>query len=153
MRTIGLKRSIANTKAEDLHVDDLLTPDALDDVLPRADYLVLIAPHTDATERMIGEKQLALMPAGSVLINVGRGALVDEEALLAALESGHLRGAGLDVFETEPLPESSPLWHAPNVIVSPHSASTTDKENQLITNIFCDNLARFLAGKQLINVV
>jgi phosphoglycerate dehydrogenase-like enzyme len=153
MNTIGLKRSVDGLRADDLHVDRLLTQDALHDVLPCAEYLVLIAPHTDATENLIGEKELALMPEGAVLINIGRGALVDEAALANALERGHLRGAGLDVFETEPLPRESPLWHLPNVIVSPHSASTTDRENQRITDIFCENLKRFLAGEALINVV
>ena len=149
MNTVGLKQSVENVDAKDLHVDRLLTPDALHDALPMADYLVLIAPHTARTERMIGRRELALMPKGSVLVNIGRGALVDEDAL----ERGHLRGAGLDVFETEPLPRSSPLWDAPNVIVSPHSASTTDRENQRITEIFCRNLRLFLAGNPLINVV
>ncbi len=153
MHVIGIKRSTENADLDALNVDELYAPDELDRVLPRAEFLVLIAPHTKNTEHMMGAAQFALMPEGAVLVNIGRGALVDETALLASLESGHLRGAGLDVFATEPLPEESPLWHAPNVIVSPHSASTTDNENQLLTDLFCRNLKMYLAGKPLINVV
>ncbi|EED33595.1 probable phosphoglycerate dehydrogenase [gamma proteobacterium NOR5-3] len=153
MKTIGVKRSIANIQPEELNVDELYTPEAMDRLLPVADYLVLIAPHTDETENMMGEREFALMPAGSVLINIGRGALVDEDALMDALQRGHLSGAGLDVFKTEPLPKDSPFWGMPNVIVSPHSASTTDNENRLITELFCENLRLFLADKPLINVV
>ncbi|MDA8961835.1 hypothetical protein N9H37_00565, partial [Congregibacter sp.] len=153
MKTIGVKRSIQNLDVNELNVDELYTPDALHSVLPRADYLVLIAPHTDESENMMGEKEFALLPKGSVLVNIGRGALVDERALIDALERGHLLGAGLDVFQTEPLPKDSPFWDMPNVIVSPHSASTTDNENRLITELFCENLKLFLAAKPLINAI
>ncbi|WOJ94692.1 D-2-hydroxyacid dehydrogenase [Congregibacter variabilis] len=153
MKTIGVKRSIEGLDARELNVDQLYAPDALHSVLPRADYLVLIAPHTDESENMMGEKEFALMPKGSVLVNIGRGALVDEPALIDALERGHLLGAGLDVFQTEPLPQDSPFWDMPNVIVSPHSASTTDNENRLITELFCENLKLFLAAEPLINAI
>jgi len=153
MKTIGVKRSIEGANLEKLHVDELYAPDDLHKVLPKAEYLVLIAPHTDETAKMIAEKEFSLMPKGSVLINIGRGALVDEKALIKALETGHLAGAGLDVFEVEPLPKDSPFWDMPNVIVSPHSASTTNNENKLITDIFCNNLVRYLAGEDLINLV
>jgi len=153
MNVVGVKRATQNLTLEELHVDALYPPECLHTVLPKAEYLVLIAPHTLETEKMMGEKEFALMPEGAVLINIGRGALVDEPALIESLRSGHLAGAGLDVFETEPLPEHSEFWEMPNVIVSPHSASTTNNENQLITNLFCRNLERYLAGKPLINVV
>ena len=102
---------------------------------------------------MIGREELALLPRGAVLVNVGRGALVDEAALVEALRSGHLGGAALDVFDQEPLPTQSPFWAMPNVLVSPHSASTSDRENERITDLFCDNLRRFLAGEPLRNVL
>jgi phosphoglycerate dehydrogenase-like enzyme len=102
---------------------------------------------------MIGAEELALLPKGAVLINIARGALVDEHALVEALRSGHLAGAGLDVFAEEPLPPDSPLWEMPNVLVSPHSASTSDRENRRITKLFCENLRRFLSGDPLINVL
>ncbi|WOJ98517.1 D-2-hydroxyacid dehydrogenase [Congregibacter brevis] len=153
MNVIGVKRSTIHADPNALNVDEIYPPDALDKVLPRAEFLVLIAPHTAETENMMGGDQFALMPSDAVLVNIGRGALVDEAALMASLNSGHLRGAGLDVFQTEPLPQDSPLWEMPNVIVSPHSASTTNNENQLITDLFCQNLHLYLAGRPLINVV
>ncbi len=153
MNVIGVKRSTNNADLNELNVDALHGPEDLDNVLPLAEFLVLIAPHTAETEKMMGERQFALMPEASVFINIGRGALVDEPALLKSLEKGHLLGAGLDVFETEPLPEHSPFWHMPNVIVSPHSAGTTNNENTLITDLFCQNLKRYLAGEPLINTV
>jgi len=125
----------------------------LHEVLPLAEHLVLIAPHTPQTEGLIGAEELALLPEGAVFINIARGALVDEEALAAALNSGHLAGAGLDVFAEEPLPEDSPLWDMPNVLVSPHSASTSDRENGRLTDLFCENLRRFLAGRPLLNIL
>jgi phosphoglycerate dehydrogenase-like enzyme len=122
-------------------------------LLPRADYLVLAAPHTAETEGMIGAEELDALPRGAVLINVGRGALVDEAALVTALVSGHLGGAYLDVFETEPLPPESPLWAMPNVLVCPHSGSTSDRENARLTDLFCENLRRWQAGEPLLNVL
>ena len=92
-----------------------------------------------------------MLPDGAVFINIGRGALVDEPALVDALRGGRLLGAGLDVFQEEPLPSESPLWDMDNVIVNPHSASTSDRENARITDLFCENLRRFLAGQPLMN--
>jgi phosphoglycerate dehydrogenase-like enzyme len=153
MRTIGLKRSVAGITAEEVYADELYGAESLHAVLPRAEFLVLAAPHTPGTEHAIAAAELALLPEGAVLINVGRGALVDEPALVEALQSGHLGGAALDVFEEEPLPAESPLWTLPNVLVSPHSASTSDRENARITDLFCDNLRRWLAGEPLRNVL
>jgi phosphoglycerate dehydrogenase-like enzyme len=151
MRVVGVKRTIAGVVPADLHLDELYGPADLPRALTQAENLVLIAPHTRETEQMIGAKQLALVPKGAVFINIGRGALVDEPALIGALRGGHLLGAALDVFQQEPLPPESPLWNMENVIVSPHSASTSDRENQRITELFCENLRRFLAGRPLLN--
>ena len=153
MRTIGVKRSAEGQDKEALQVDELHSSQGLRAVLPRADFLVLAAPHTPETEGVMGRAELALLPAGAVVVNVGRGALVDEEALVEALRSGHLGGAALDVFQEEPLPSESPLWTMPNVLVSPHSASTSDRENARLTDLFCRNLRRFLAGEPLENVL
>lgn len=153
MRVIGVKQTIKGANLKELYVDELYRPEDLDLVLPQAEYLVLITPHTDKTENMMGEKEFNLMPWGSILINIGRGALIDESALIKALNSGQIAGAGLDVFKQEPLPEDSPFWDIPNVIVSPHSASTTDNENKLITDLFCLNLKRYLAGEKLENLL
>ena len=153
MRVIGVKRSVEGVEPASLGLDELHAPNRLHDLLPQVDALVLTAPHTPETEHVIGARELGLLPRGAVLVNVGRGKLIDEPALVSALESGHLGGASLDVFEQEPLPVDSPFWGMPNVIVSPHSASTSDRENGRITELFCDNLRRFLAGSPLINVV
>lgn len=154
MRILGVRREVSEAvDPATLDLDELVGPRELATVLARADYLVLSAPHTPETEGMIGARELALLPQGAVLINIGRGALVDEEALIAALRSGHLGGASLDVFAEEPLPGESPLWDMPNVLVSPHSGSTSDRENERLTDLFCDNLTRFLAGEPLLNVL
>jgi phosphoglycerate dehydrogenase-like enzyme len=134
-------------------VDRYYEPSHLHAMLPRADVLVLIVPHTPQTEKMIGARELALLPRGAYFINIARGAVVDESALVEALRSGHLAGAALDVFADEPLPPYSPLWEMPTVVVSPHSASTSDRENRRITDLFCDNLRRYLAGQELRNVL
>jgi phosphoglycerate dehydrogenase-like enzyme len=127
-------------------------PPGLDEALAATDALVLACPLTEQTRGMIGARQLGLLRRGAVVVNVSRGQVLDEEALVAGLVSGHLGGACLDVFAVEPLPASSPLWELPGVIISPHSASTAAGENALITDLFCDNLRRFLDGRPLRNV-
>lgn len=151
MRVVGVKRSPAGVSPADLHLDTLYGPSDLPRALAEAQNLVLVAPHTSETEHMIGAAELAMLPGGAVFINIGRGALVDEPALVDALRAGRLLGAGLDVFQKEPLPADSPLWEMENVIVVTHSASTSDRENGRITDLFCDNLRLFLDGKPLRN--
>ncbi len=124
----------------------------LADVLPAAGALVLACPLTERTRGLIGPRQLELLPPGAILVNVARGPVVDEAALAQALTGGHLGGACLDVFEKEPLPGDSPLWDLDNVLVSPHTASSVAAENGLITDLFIDNLQRWLAGTPLRNV-
>jgi glyoxylate/hydroxypyruvate reductase len=152
LRAVGMRRTPVDDPAS-LHADAVVSPDRLLDVLPTVDAVVLIAPHTPETEGMIDARALAAMKPGAVLINIARGALVDEGALVAALRSGHLGGAALDVAAVEPLPADSPLWDLPNVLVTAHSASTVDKENERLTDLFCDNLRRFLDGAPLRNVL
>jgi phosphoglycerate dehydrogenase-like enzyme len=125
----------------------------LRELLPLVDDLVLTAPLTDETRNMIGERELALLPQGAHIINIGRGQLIDEPALIAALQSGHLGGAALDVFVVEPLPAASPLWDLPNVIVTPHSAGGTPLATQRAADIFADNFGRYLRSETLINEV
>ncbi len=153
MKAVGIKRSVSNEDPSAHHVDELHPATAFRSLLPRAEFLILTAPHTGETEGVLGRDELTTMPQGAVLINIGRGALVDEPALIEALRSGHLGGAALDVFATEPLPPESPLWTMPNVLVSPHSASTSDRENGRLTDLFCENLGRFLRGETLRNVL
>jgi phosphoglycerate dehydrogenase-like enzyme len=125
----------------------------LDEMLSQADVVVATMPDTPLTRKMIGAHELAMMKKDAYLVNIARGSIIDEPALVAALQSGHLGGAGLDVFEQEPLPQDSPLWDMPNVLISPHSASTSDRENGRITDVFCDNLFRYLDGQPLRNVL
>jgi phosphoglycerate dehydrogenase-like enzyme len=150
MQVIGTRRDFSRPTP---HVDQLVPQDQLLDVLSKADYLVLAIPHTRETGGLIGAAELAALPHGAVLINVARGAVVDQPALIEALRSGHLRGAALDVFETEPLPPDNPLWQMPNVLISPHSASTAPSENAKIVDIFCENIRRFQANTPLMNVL
>ena len=142
-----------NAGASAACLERLYGQEELHDMLPRCEYLVVAAPHTPRTERMLGAAEFALLPQGALFINIGRGQIVDEAALIEALRDGHLGGAALDVFEVEPLPADSPLWDMPNVLISPHSASTSDRENGRITDLFCENLRRFLAGEPLLNVL
>ena len=150
MRVIGNRR---NPQRETSHVDQLYGPDDLRQFLSEANFLVLATPHTQETDGMIGQAELALLPQGAIIINIARGQVIDQDALIAALQSGYLRGAALDVFNPEPLPPDNPLWDMPNVIISPHSASTADTENQKITDLFCENLQRYLAGETMLNVL
>jgi phosphoglycerate dehydrogenase-like enzyme len=126
--------------------------DALDELLPSTDALVLCCPLTPQTKGLLGEHRIRLMPPGAVVVNIARGQVIDEPALIAALADGHLGGAFLDVAAVEPLPAESPLWDLPNVVISPHSASTVDTENAALTTLFCDNLRRWLDGRPLRNV-
>jgi len=153
VHVIGVRRRRHGIDPASVHADELTDTVGLSAVLGRADFLVLAAPHTDETERMIGAEELSALPPGAALVNVGRGSLVDEPALVAALTEGALSAAYLDVFAEEPLPEDSPLWGLPNVLVSPHSGSTSDRENGRLTDLFCENLRRWNAGEQLLNVL
>lgn len=150
LTVLGIRRR-PEERVEGHEADEMHGPESLHDLLPRADFLVLSMPHTADTEEMIGAAELAALPAGAAVVNVGRGSLIDEPALVRALEEGQLGAAYLDVFAEEPLPRDSPLWSLPNVLVSPHSGSTSDRENARITDVFCDNLARWRAGEPLRN--
>ncbi len=121
-------------------------------VLPEVDALILACPLTEETRGLIGAAEIAALKAGAVIVNISRGQVIDETAMIKALASGHLKGAALDVFEIEPLPKESPLWDLPNVLISPHSASTVGAENTRIVDIFLDNLGRYIAGQPLRNL-
>lgn len=134
------------------HVAELLAADQLDTLLPRCDAVILAAPLNNVTRGMFDARRIGLMKPGAVLINMARGPMVVEDALVDALESGHLWGAGLDVTETEPLPRESRLWTAPNLILTPHVGGQCATRIEDMTNFFCENLRRFLAGERLLNV-
>lgn len=146
----GCRRSVSSTTPEG--VRRVVSPDRLEEVLGDVDFLVLAAPDTKATFHLIDGRRLGMLKRDAVIVNVGRGSLIDEAALIECLRRGKLRGAALDVFEQEPLPESSPLWSMPNVIVSPHSASTVVQENDRLVSLFTENLHRYLDGQSLINL-
>jgi len=128
-------------------------PDGLDRLLETSDYVVLAAPATAQTRGLIGARELARMRPDAVLINVARGALVDEAALVDALRSGRIRGAGLDVFAVEPLPDGHPLWGLPNVLITPHVSAYTHRFWEREVALVEENLARYLAGRPLLNLV
>ena len=122
-------------------------------LLPQADWLIVLTPLTEATRGLIGAAELALLPPGARLVNIGRGPVVVERALVEALRAGRLAGAALDVFESEPLDPDSPLWDMPNVIVSPHIGGDVSETPAAFTGAFLANLRRYLAGEPLDNVV
>lgn len=152
MCIVGTVRELRGRSAGELGVDRVEGPEGLDDLLSEADVVVLATPHTPQTHALLDAQRLQVLKTGAVLVNVARGDILDEEALIEALRSGHLRGAALDVFQREPLPSESPLWDMPNVFVSPHSASTVAQENTRITDLFCVNLRRYLDGEPLLNL-
>jgi glyoxylate/hydroxypyruvate reductase A len=145
----GLRRSEAPAPEG---VARSIRPDELEAALGEVDGLVVAVPYTAETHHLIGARELAALPAGATVLNIARGGVIDEEALVEALASGHLGGAALDVFEHEPLPPDSPLWDLPNVLISPHRASVVDAENSLIVDLFVDNLRRFLGDRPLRNI-
>ncbi len=127
--------------------------DQLQSVLARADWVAVALPLTDDTRQIFNAETFAIMKSGAHFVNVGRGELVDEESLVAALQSGHLAGAALDVFATEPLPSDSPLWDMDNVIITPHSSSASAQSGLRSEDIFLKNLARYVAGEPMVNEV
>ena len=134
-------------------VDIMAGPAQLHDLLPKADVVVLTVPLTKATSGLIGEQEFSVMRKDAYLINIGRGGTIQEDALLRALQEGRIAGAGLDVFETEPLPEDSPLWQMNNVIITAHYSGSTPEYNERALTIFLDNLTRYQNGKPLFNVI
>jgi phosphoglycerate dehydrogenase-like enzyme len=148
MHVIGVRRS--PRRPED-PVHEMHAPAALAELLPRCHWVVLACPLTPETRRMMHAGTLARLPRGACLINVARGGLVDEDAVVAALKSGQLGGAYLDVFEQEPLPSDSPLWDLPNVVLSPHNASASAGNDDRATRIFLANLASWARGEPLQN--
>jgi D-2-hydroxyacid dehydrogenase (NADP+) len=149
MTVIGVRRTAEPVEPCDRTVDygQLL------EVLPQADWLILCCPASPLTRGIANAQAFAAMPAGSHFINVARGEVAVERDVIAALQSGHLAGAYLDVFEREPLDPASPLWDMPNVIVSPHTASHSLGQNEAIFDIFLDNLTRWRSGTKLRNDV
>ncbi|KWW22496.1 hydroxyacid dehydrogenase [Peribacillus simplex] len=144
MTVLGLRHS---GKSEH-DVDEMFTQEQLPDLLPRCDYIVVTLPLTAETEKMFGHKEFQLMKPSAFFINIGRGKLVIQQELIQALLEKQIAGAGLDVFETEPLPETNPLWDMDNVIITPHTSGDTELYDQrLIQDIFIPNLKEYLTGR------
>jgi len=133
--------------------DAVFAPAEVDEVFRQADYVVLAAPVTERTMAIANARRLALMKSGACLINVGRGALVDESALAATLLDRRIGGAALDVFPKEPLPEDSPLWDLPNLLITPHTAALTEKLWERHYTLFSENLRRYVGDQPLLAVV
>lgn len=150
LHVTGVRRS-GKTDAD--HVDELHPPAQLATLLPATDWLVIACPLTAKTRGMIDAGLIAKLPRGARVINIARGEIIDEAALVAALQSGHLGGAWLDVFEKEPLPPESPLWDLPNVFVTPHNSAAASGNEQRVNAIFFDNLKRWHRGEALVNEV
>ncbi len=138
---------------ETTEVDELMGVDRLDELLERSQVVILTLPLNAETQGLIDANKIAKMPVGSYLINVARGQVVVEQDLIAALQSGHLKGAGVDVTEVEPLPGDSPLWDLPNVIITPHVGAQSATRIDDTTRLACDNLRRYLAGQEVWNRV
>ncbi len=150
MRVLGLRRHPEHTSP---WVDRMYGPDELLEMLPQADWVVITAPLTRETKGMFDEAAFKAMKDSAYIINIGRGAIIQEKALIRALQEGWIAGAGLDVFEEEPLPEDSPLWDMDNVIITPHYAGLTPYYTDRVIEIFTENLRRYQAGEPLINLV
>lgn len=144
MKVLGVRHS--GQPAE--FVDEMYTTDQLDAILPQCDYVVVTLPLTKETRRMFGAKQFKLMKPEAFFINIGRGEIVVEEEIVKALQEGEIAGAGLDVFEKEPLSQDSPLWEMENVIITPHTSGSTEHYNvRVVENILIPNLKSYLSGE------
>ena len=147
---IGVRRS--GPQPED-DLDELHPPARIAALVPRSDWLVIACPLTAETRGLVNAELIAKLPKGARVINIARGEIVDEAALVAALKSGHLAGAYLDVFEKEPLPADSPLWDLPSVFISPHNCAAAAGNDERVYRIFLDNLRRWSRNEPLLNEV
>jgi phosphoglycerate dehydrogenase-like enzyme len=150
MRTVGFRRTEGPPPD---WVDEVHGPERLPELAGQADAMVVSLPLTEQTAGLVDRATIERLPASCIFVNVGRGGVVDEPALIDALRDRRIAGAVLDVFATEPLPEDSPLWAMDNVLVTPHAAALSARENERITELFVDNLRRYLDGQPLRKVV
>jgi phosphoglycerate dehydrogenase-like enzyme len=150
MRTVGIRRSQGPPPE---HVDEVHGPDRLAELAGRADAMVVSLPLTEETAGMIDRATIGRLAPSCIFVNIGRGGVVDEPALIEALRERRIAGAALDVFATEPLPQDSPLWDLPNVLLTPHAVALAARENERIVELFVANLRRYLDGEPLAKVV
>jgi phosphoglycerate dehydrogenase-like enzyme len=151
MRVLGTRRSIQNQGDQELDVDQSFPPEQLHELLRLSDFVVISVPLTRKTEKLIGETELRIMRRNAYLVNIARGRVIDEQALVRALREGWIAGAGLDVTEEEPLPSESPLYSLPNVILTPHISGNSAHYDTRLAALFADNLKRYGVGQQLQN--
>jgi phosphoglycerate dehydrogenase-like enzyme len=164
MQVVATKRSVSQMRdvgyavhgigdREGTLLDKTFPPERLSEMLGLCDYVVVTVPLTPETRKLIGEAQLRAMKRSAYLVNISRGGTVDEGALIKALREGWIAGAGLDVFEEEPLPSDSPLYDLENVVLSPHVSGFTLRYDERASDLFAENLCRYLAGEPLLNLV
>lgn len=149
LHVVAVRQQLAAKTHQDEQAVEMVKFDHWQQVLPQTDWLVLACPLTERTRQLVNAHALSLLPQGAHLINVARGEVVDEPALINALQSGHLGGAFLDVFAHEPLPVSSALWTLPHVMVTPHAAGHSDGNEQRVGQMFLDNLRSWVDGNSL----
>lgn len=149
MNVLGVRRSGRPHR----HVDEMFRPDDLERVLPRADFVLVTVPLTPATRGLLGRKQLDMLRPEAGVINMGRAGVIDYEALVEKLTRGELSGAVLDVFDPEPLPAASSLWHTPNLIMTPHVSSDSLDYSARTLDLIFENVQRYLVGRRLVNEV
>jgi phosphoglycerate dehydrogenase-like enzyme len=152
MRVLALRRNTAPREGDE-HVDKVYATADLLEMLPLCDYVVVTAPLTAETQGLMSRREFAVMKPDSVIMNVGRGPVIDEAAMVEALQSGKLRGAALDVFEEEPLPKESPLWAMDNVLISPHCTDNTREWLNDAADFFLAQFSRWEKGETLKNLV
>lgn len=157
MRVLAIRRSTERRSpgkdAGAPHIDEFLPPRDLPNLLAESDYVVVAVPLTGESRGLIGEAELRMMKPSAVIINIARGAVIDEGALVRALKEGWIAGAALDVYQMEPLPQDSALWGLENVILTPHISGGTPRYMERAVDLFCENLRHYLAGEPLRNVV
>jgi phosphoglycerate dehydrogenase-like enzyme len=163
MRVLALRRSSGHAK-QGFRLEEtgdeagtiptqFFPPDKLHEMLSECDFVVIALPLTPETERFVGEAELRAMKSSAYLVNIARGPIVDEQALIKALDEGWIAGGGLDVFEREPLPDDSPLWTMENALLSPHVAGFTPRYDERAAAVFAENLGRYLSSRPLLNLV
>ena len=150
MRVLGVKRDVTRGRE---HAEAVVAPDQMESVLAEADFVVLATPALPETQHLFGAAQLAAMKKTAYFINIGRGVLVDAEALVAALRKGQIAGAAIDVAEVEPLAPDSSLWDAPNLLITPHLSGVSERLWHRHAALLFENLDRYFAGRDLLNVV
>ncbi|WP_018305925.1 D-2-hydroxyacid dehydrogenase [Desulfitobacterium hafniense] len=149
MKVVATKRTPVTCE----WVDELYPDHQLDKLLCQADFVVVVVPLTPETTKLIGEKEFKLMKKTSYIINIARGKVIDEKALVKALQDGDIGGAGLDCVEDEPLPQDSPLWDMPNVIITPHTAADSPFYMDRAMNQFCESLKKFINNQDILNKI